>query len=50
MIEGIVLVLWCELNPNTTQSYITEALNLQIKPVSITADGARICSYYILAM
>ena len=34
--------MWCEFNPSTARSCITEALRLQIKPVSITADGARI--------
>ena len=37
--------MWREFNPSPTRSCITEAFSLQIKAVSITADGARIYPY-----
>ena len=40
-------VLWREFNPKTFRSCITKGLNLQNKPVSITADAARIHPYPI---
>ena len=37
--------MWREFNPSPTWSCITEAFSLQIKAVSITADGAQIYLY-----
>ena len=37
--------MWREFNPSPTRSCITEAYGLQIKAVSITADGACIYPY-----